>query len=200
MTWYLGITTTKKIAPYPGWEKERGEMAVKRQLLDLGIEEAHAPVRIEFMRKGKRRFAEPTEEVLLPNYIFADIPAELFYDAIKCRGLVPSLMAIRQADLETYTDRDGQEHIGLLPFMRRAEAKEAEARRIIASNDHAAMCQFDPGDTLEILSGPFMGQLVKFTRMIQSAHDLHPMVGFEGEMFGSSIPGMIDPLSVRRAS
>jgi len=202
MTWYLGITTTRKIAPFPGAEKERGEFAVVRQLQAMGIE-AHAPVRITFLRKGKRRYAEPETEVLLPNYVFADIPDDLYHAAIRARGLAPTLMAISRADMTGVRKDKDQNEVqtgkGLSEFITRANAKAEEARRIIDRNDRAAMCQFDPGDMLEILSGPFMNQVVRFTRMVSAAHEMHPMVGFEGELFGRAVPGVIDPLDVRKA-
>lgn len=205
MTWYLGITTTKKIPPFPGAEKERGELAVVRQLTALGIE-AHAPVRIDFVRKGKRRYAEPETEMLLPNYVFADIADHQFFDAVQARGLSPSLMAISRGDIH-----------GVLRFIRDAEEKKAEAEAIIAELDRAraieeakerraaeakaraAMCQFEPGEALMVLSGPFKEQVVRFTRMVNQAHERHPMVGFEREMFGATVSGMIDPLDVRKA-
>ena len=185
--YYLGITTTKKIAPFPGAEKERGEFAVQRQLEALGIT-SHVPVRIDFLRRGKRRYAEPVTEVLLPNYIFADIPAEKYFHAVECRGLVPSMMAISQQSMRA-----------VQAFIDKSAAKEREARRIIEANDRAAMCQFEPGDLLEILDGPFMGEVRAFSRMINDDNDPHPYVGVDVPMFGKTATLKFDPLAVRKA-
>lgn len=185
MTWYLGRTTTRHIAPEPGAEKERGEFAVERQLRALGIE-AHAPRKIEFKRVGKKRHAEPITSAYLPGYVFADIPAELFTRAIHCRGISSTLLAV--------TPQEVRRHVQ--PFLAKVDDENAEAKRIIDSRDRAAMCQFEPGQALGILAGPFMERAAKFLRMVQAAHDLHPMIEAESEMFGRAVRVKIDPLDV----
>ncbi|KIC39367.1 transcription termination/antitermination protein NusG [Leisingera sp. ANG-M7] len=186
MTWYLGITTTRHIAPSPGADKERGEFAVERQLRALGLE-AVAPRRIEFKRQGKKRYAEPVTSAYLPGYIFAEIPAAMFTKAIQCRGLSPSLMAVSPQEVRRHVQ----------PFLSKVEQENAEAQRIIDSRDRAAMCQFEPGAALEVLAGPFMDRAANFVRMVQAAHDLHPMIEAEAEMFGRSVKVRIDPLDVK---
>lgn len=188
MTLYLGRTTTRLIAPEPGAEKERGEFAVERQLLGLGIW-AKAPRKIEFKRSGKKRHPEPVTSAYLPGYIFAEIPAAAFVKAIQCRGLSSTLMAITPSEARA-----------VMRFLDRVDGENAEAQRIIASRDRAAMCQHRPGDALEVLAGPFRDRMVQFTRMVQAAHDLHPMVEFEAEMFGQKVKGRIDPLDVKGAA
>lgn len=198
MTLYLGRTTTKNVnlprhlhfdEQVNGEEvtitQERGEFAVERQLLGLGLW-AKAPRLIRFVRKGKKRHPEPDENPYLPGYIFAEIPAAEFARAIQCRGLSPTLMAITAAEARA-----------VMRFLDRVDAENAEAQRIIDSRDRAAMCQHKPGDALEVLAGPFRDRMVQFTRMVQAAHDLHPMVEFEAEMFGQKVKGRIDPLDVR---
>lgn len=189
MTWYLGRTTTRLIAPEPGADKERGEFAVERQLRALGLE-AHAPRKIEFKRVGKKRHAEPITSAYLPGYVFACIPAALFTRAIACRGLSSTLMAV--------TPQEVRRHVQ--PFLSKVEGENAEAERIIASRDRAAMCQFKPGDALDILAGPFAERLVKFTRMIEAAHDSFPMIEAQMEIFGRLTKVQVDPLDVRAAS
>ncbi|MFV1798192.1 hypothetical protein [Phaeobacter sp. Ay1a-4a] len=186
MTWYLGTTTTRLIAPEPGSEKERGEFAVERQLRALGID-AHAPRKIEFKRVGKKRHAEPITSAYLPGYIFAEIPAALFTQAIGCRGLNPSLMAVSPQEVRKHVQ----------PFLSMVDQEAAETERIIASRDRAAMCQFQPGQALEILSGPFMDRVVSFTRMVEAAHDMHPMIEASVQMFGQVSKVRVDPLDVK---
>lgn len=186
MTWYLGITTTRHIAPEPGADKERGEFAVERQLRALGLE-AVAPRRIEFKRQGKKRHAEPVTSAYLPGYIFAKIPAGMFTKAIQCRGLSPSLMAVSPQEVRKHVK----------PFLSKVADENAEAERIIASRDRAAMCQFEPGAALEVLAGPFADRLVSFTRMVRSAHDLHPMIEARMTMFGQLVRVKIDSLDVK---
>ncbi|MCA0961166.1 transcription termination/antitermination protein NusG [Salipiger bermudensis] len=187
MTWYLGITTTRLIAPRLGAEKIRGEFAVEQQLRGLGIE-AHAPRRVTFVRSGKKRYAEAQVGAYLPGYVFADIPALLYMDAASCRGLSRTMMAIPLKEVQNQVQT----------FIAAAAEEEAEADRIQARNDRAAMSQFSSGDALEIISGPFMDQAVEFQRMVQNAEGWPEIIG-NASLFGQSVRIRIDPLDVRRA-
>ncbi|KIC22495.1 transcription termination/antitermination protein NusG [Leisingera sp. ANG-Vp] len=202
MTWYLGITTTKKVTlprhlhfeVEADGEKEmvtqeRGEFAVERQLRALGIE-AFAPRKIEFKRQGKKRHAEPVTSAYLPGYIFAEIPPEVFAQAIQCRGLKPSLMMVSGQEVRKHVQ----------PFFAKVAEENAEAQRIIDSRDRAAMCQFRPGAALEVLAGPFMGRILSFTGMVQEAGDMHPMIEANTGMFGQSVRVKIDPIDVKGAA
>ena len=187
-TWYLGLTTTRIIAPYPGSDKVRGEFAVERQLRDMGIE-AHAPKRIDFLRRGKNRYAEPVTSPYLRGYIFAKIPADMFIKAIGCRGINQTLMAIPPQEVRRH----------VLPFIDRASAEEAEAQRIIDRNDRVAVSEFKAGEAIEILSGPFYDRACKFVRMVHSAHSDYPMIEADMDLFGREVKVQIDPLDVRSA-
>jgi transcription antitermination factor NusG len=188
MTWYLGVTTTRQIRPFPGADKCRGEFAVQKQLEAMGIE-SHVPYKIGFTRSGKQRYAEPTTEVLMPNYIFADIPAHMYATAMGCNGLARTMQAVHPSEVQRQ----------LQPFFAKCEDNNAEAMRIIEAGDRAAMCQFNPGDPLEILSGPFKGMIAEFGRMVQSARDPWPMVEGEAQILGQAVKIKADVLDVREA-
>ncbi|MDC0657061.1 hypothetical protein N6L27_03530 [Leisingera sp. SS27] len=162
---------------------------MERQLRALGLE-AVAPRKIEFKRQGKKRHAEPVTSAYLPGYIFAEIPAAMFTKAIQCRGLSPSLMAVSPQEVRRHVQ----------PFLSKVEQENAEAQRIIDSRDRAAMCQFEPGAALEVLAGPFADRVVEFTGMVQSAHDMHPMIEAQMEILGRLTRVKVDPLDVRAAS
>lgn len=187
MTWYLGITTTRLIAPRFGAEKVRGEFAVEQQLRDMGID-AHAPRKTEFLRRGKKRHAEAVTSAYLPGYIFANIPADRYFEVIReVRGLSRTLMAIPAG-----------EEMGVKRFIGRAAAEQAEAERIVARQDKAAMREFKAGDALSIISGPFADQVVSFKRMVTNAEGWDE-VEVEAELFGQTVRMTADPLDVRRA-
>ena len=189
MTWYLGITTTRLIAPTPGAEKERGEFAVERQLRALGLQ-AHAPRKIEFKRVGKKRHPDPVTSAYLPGYIFAEIPAAKYASAIQCNGLRPTMMAIPHQEVKRH----------VLRFIDRVASENSEAERIVASRDRAAMCEFIPGQALEVLEGPFKDRMLHLQRMVQAAHDRHPMIDAEIEVFGQVARVKVDPFDVKGAA
>lgn len=188
MTWYLGICTTRLIAPTPGADKLRGEFAVERQLREMGLE-AHAPRKVDFLRRGKKRHPEPVVSAYLPGYVFADIPPHRYMDAMQCRGLSRTMMAVPAKEAERQ----------VRSFITAAAREEAEAQRIIERNDRTAMREFSAGDALQIIAGPFMEQAVEFRRMVQNAEGW-PEIEAETVLFGQSVRVRIDPLDVRRAS
>lgn len=187
MTWYLGITTTRLIAPQPGADKVRGEFAVEAQLRAMGLE-AWTPRKIEFKRQGKQRYAEPVTLPYLPGYVFARIPAQDYARSITgTTGLSRTTMPLSGASMASVE-----------AFRRRVEAEQAEAERIIARNDRAAMSAFVPGEALEILAGPFMDRAVSFRRMVENAAGW-PEIEGEAQIFGQAVRVRVDPLDVRRA-
>lgn len=212
MNWYLLIATSKRIQPWPGAEKERGEFAVERQLAALGIE-ARAPREITFKRQGKRRHADAIVEALCPNYVFANIPDALFFQAMQCRGLSPTVMRLSAGDITGVRKmQDGTTKdtgTGLLSFLDAAAKKQAEAERLIRELEEAKtkaearearmkMVSFEKGDLLEVLNGPLAGRMARFKQMVQAAQDEQPALVVEIEGFGGWVPGKLDPLDVRR--
>ena len=180
----LLATSTGRISPLPGHEKMPGAFAVEKQLHDMGID-AWTPRKITFKRAGKRRYAEAVVEPYLPGYVFADIPDELFQRAMTAKGAYMATMFISRAD-----------RAQVAAFRRRVEAENAEAERIIAAKDHAAMCAYRPGDALQILAGPFADQIVQFARLVVADR---PHIEFDAEMFGQIVKGKVDVLDVKAA-
>ena len=185
-SWYPCITATRLLSPFPGAEKIRGDFAVAAQLQDLGLA-AHAPRKIEFKRQGKRRYADAIQNAYLPGYVFAQIPAHRFQEAIAVKGMGRNLMMIQP--------REVRDHV--LPFIDAASAEEAEALRIMARNDHAEMCGFKAGQALEIISGPFMERAVEFRRMVRNAEGWAEIEA-EASLLGQNVRVRIDPLDVRK--
>ena len=182
------LTTTTGQVALIGGEKLRGEFAVERQLQDMGID-AWTPRKITFMRRGKKRHPEPVIAPYLPGYVFADIPAEAFREALQARGAFATTLHLSQRSSPT-----------VRAFQRRVEAENAEANRIIAANDRAAMVQFNPGDALEILAGPFAERLVKFRRIVMAGNKDYPQIEWETDMLGQMVRGTVDVLDVRSAN
>jgi transcriptional antiterminator NusG len=187
MTWYLGITTSRMIPPFPGADRIRGEAAVEKQLQAIGIE-CFVPTRTVFKRQGKNRYAEPVVEYMCPNYIFANIPADQYADAVAVRGISRTLMMVPAVEVKRH----------LRPFIARVAADQEEALRIIESGDRREMSTYQPGDALEIIAGPFAGFMLQFKAMLERSGDPFPMVEGEVEIFGRDTPVRLDPVDVRR--
>lgn len=184
MTLYV-IPTQSRLIRLPGEEKRiRGEFAVQHQLHAMGLT-ADAAVKITLKRQGKRRRPDPIEEPTLPGYVFADIPAEMFASAVRVQGSYGQAMAVPMGEVT-----------GVRAFLRRVAVEREKVQRQIANGEVATT--FDPGDVLEILSGPFKEQLAKFQGVIQRAYDSHPKLKLSMDLMGQQVPVEVDPLDVKK--
>lgn len=183
MTWYLGRTTSGQVFLPEIGVKMRGEFAVERQLRRFGIE-AWAPRRVEFKRVGKRRFEDAFEVPYLPGYVFANIPADRFYQASWLPGMWGDFMAITEKEYEREIE----------PFRRGVLEEYDEAQKIIRRQDRAAMCRYKAGDAIKLLSGPFKDRIVTFSELLPS-QDM-PRIRFVMDIMGREVVGEADPLDV----
>lgn len=186
MTWYLayvqGGKTTKAEG---GGEKIRKEFYVQQELNDMGVTN-YLPRHIEFKRVGRKRYAEPFENPLLPNYIFVDTPAERFLEVLGVKYLPGPLMALSRADVAA-----------LGAFRDEVDQQYAKARR--AAENREAIAEYIRGQKLEVMDSRFEGSILKFRRMVQRAHDMYPKVEASMEMMGREVIAELDPLDVRAA-
>jgi transcription termination/antitermination protein NusG len=77
-----------------------------------------------------------------------------------------------------------------------AVAAELERAGRVTANQ-ALVTEFKPGQALRLLSGPFKHHLVRFSRIVQRAHDAHPKLICVGEIFAQSVTLEIDPLNAK---
>jgi hypothetical protein len=69
-----------------------------------------------------------------------------------------------------------------------------QARRVTANQ--ALVAEFK---ALRLLSGPVKDQLVRSSRIVERAHDAHPKLICEGEIFAQGVTLEIDPLDAKAA-
>jgi len=175
------------------------EFEVMADLAALGI--SHWPgKRIEFERRGKSRVAEPFEYPALPNYLRITAPSHMLADIMDIRHLSRTIKFLLPSDVRSWQR-----------FQAEADARLADARRIIAERDRLSaanasrqeiinvIAQYKSGDPLEIADGPFAGMLATFGRMVVKPGTSFPMVQATVQIFGRDNDIAVDPLSVRRA-
>lgn len=168
----------------------------------LGVE-AVAPRKVEAIRTGNRRWPEARITPYLPNYVFVSATPEEWHWLREIR-YVRDIMGIGEnearlvrefiATVETQfavrrTEIDRAEAI-----MRDRDASKAQRREAIKAMQH-----YQPGDMLEVITGPFAGQLVRFGQMVERANATLPEieVALDGLQWGNM---RMDPLSVKKAS
>lgn len=144
--------------------------------------------KVTFRRKGKKRFAETIEEPKFPNYIFARMDFDTYYQTRNIKYLASTFHLLHRYDenelerCKTIVQRDYE-----------------EGMRIAENGDAAARAQYTKGQELIGLSGPLSERAMTFRRMVERQHDPHPMVEVDVEMFGQKVRAYVDPLDVKEA-
>lgn len=162
------------------------EFAVMDDLAKLDVTHWRG-TRIEFERRGNVRTAEPYEYPALPNYVWITCDWGQLHRVLSVKHLSPLVRFMTRADVA-----------GFAAFRRQAEARLAEARRIIGNRD--AIVAYRKGERLEIRDGAFAGALAEFGRMVIKTGQLFPQIEAEVELFGRKARMLLDPLDVRRAA
>lgn len=184
-TTYVGYVRTGKSNDPETGEKEFNEFLAERECRAMGID-AWVARKIEFRRTGKKRRPEPFEEPYMLNYIFLPLTPETYYRVTTVKNLASTLHPVGRLYEKNLAD------------FRRGVEVEYSARRSAAAN-REAIAEFQTGDRLESLDPRFLGQLMTFRRIVERAHDLHPKIQADMEMFGRTVMVELDPLNVKRA-
>lgn len=177
------------------------EFALVEDCTVLGVE-AVAPRKVEAIRTGNRRWPEARVTPYLPNYVFVSATDEEWHwlreiryvrdimgigdnEARKVRKFIA---AVEETFAKHKAEIDRAETV-----MRDRDASKAQRREAIKAMQH-----YQPGDLLEVITGPFAGQLVRFGQMVERANAMLPEieVAMDGLQWGNM---RMDPLSVRRA-
>ncbi|MZR14239.1 hypothetical protein GQE99_14545 [Maritimibacter sp. DP07] len=167
---------------YLGYAKTGHEFEVCEELEGQGIE-AWAGRVIRWKRSGKKRHPDPHEEPVLPNYVFMALDDRTFHSALRVRFLANTLVMLGPADR-----RD------LAKFQAIVEA-EFEKQDRIRRNAEMPKAEFDPGQEIEIIGGPFADKIGTFRRIVERSNQLFPKL--EADVGGLRL--QLDPLDVRGA-
>ncbi len=164
----------------------------------LGIT-ARVPRKVEAVRTGNNRWPEPRVSAYLPNYAFVEATAEEWHWLKDIRyvrdlmgiapGWMPKLQLFFDAVEAQYQTRMAEIEQAQRIMLDR-EASKAARREAIR-----LMRLYNPGDLLEVITGPFAGQVVAFGAMVESASSLTPLI--EAQMGGLKV--QFDPLAVKKA-
>lgn len=177
------------------------EFALVEDCTVLGVE-AIAPRKVEAVRTGNRRWPEPRVTPYLPNYVFCAASAEEWHWLHEIRyvrdimGVVPQFAPkVRAfvAAVESDFAARMAEIDRAAAVMKNREATKEQRRDALRSIQH-----YQPGDLLEVITGPFAGQLVRFGALVERAASKTPEieVALDGLQWGSM---RMDPLAVKKA-
>ena len=161
------------------------EQTVQEQLEALGLT-CSVPLRVDVIRQGKRRRPDVVERAYLPGYAFGWFGNDDWH-AVKHAKHVRTMMGVSEPSERL-----------VLAFIARVEADYMARKAQIDAGLRVE--EYNPGDLLQIMTGPFAGQLARFTRMLETAHDVFPMIEAELDVFGRAARVQVDPITARRAA
>lgn len=161
------------------------ELDVQEQLEAIGLQ-AIAPRRVDMIRQGKRRRPDAVISAYLPGYVFAWFGDDDWHAVREAKHVI-NLMGV-----SPQTER----HVRA--FIARVEADFAARMAQIEAGERVS--EYNPGDLLTILAGPFAGQLARFGRMVERAHVLVPQIEATLDVFGRPVRVELDPIAVKKAA
>lgn len=148
-------------------------------------------------RRASRYIKEKREAIAydvayVPKLIFSVIPAIYWPDVTGIKHVIGKPVPLSRLDIEGDRSRDAP---GLKQFKAAVEAEYADAKR--REENSMYQCQYEPGQALEMLSGPFDGFRAEFQGVIRRAHDDYVRLRVAVEIFGRETVTEVDPDKVR---
>ena len=145
---------------------------------------AMVPRRVDMLRKGFNRRAEPVISAYLPNYMFFRSGNEGWH-WMKGSKTVRTVMGVSPGNAALVDQ-----------FIDRVEADFAA--RIAQIEAGQRVDEYEPGDLLQIVTGPFAGVVASFKRVAEGA-SMFPELVVETQLFGQAVTVRVDPIAARRA-
>jgi transcription antitermination factor NusG len=145
---------------------------------------AMVPRRVDMLRKGFNRRAEPVISAYLPNYMFFRSGNEGWH-WMKGSKTVRTVMGVSPGNAALVDQ-----------FIERVEADFAARMAQIEAGQRVD--EYEPGDLLQIVTGPFAGVVASFKRLAEGA-SMFPELVVETQLFGQAVTVRVDPIAARRA-
>lgn len=140
---------------------------------------------IDVKRLPKRHKADAIIKPKLPNYLFLNMPAEVFYKVQEVRYLYPTFSVLTKNDVKDF-----------MRFKETVDNEYKEAQRFVA-NLTGTLEEFKAGQQLTELTGRFGDRCLTYHRLIEHAHELYPKVLASIEMFGRETMVELDRTDVK---
>jgi transcription antitermination factor NusG len=142
------------------------------------------PRRVDMLRKGFNRRAEPVISAYLPNYMFFRSGNEGWH-WMKGSKTVRTVMGVSPGNAALVDQ-----------FIERVETDFAARMAQIEAGQRVD--EYEPGDLLQIVTGPFAGVVASFKRVAEGA-SMFPELVVETQLFGQAVTVRVDPIAARRA-
>jgi len=163
------------------------ELEAEEAIRALGIE-VWVAKRIEMRRSPTGRRWRAEVEPFLPNYVFINCTDEQWHKLREVKHIAQSMLSISEQAARIY----------LQPFRDKIDADFAERRALVDAGEHVQA--YNPGDMIELESGPLAGILLTFRRMVETDKPEFPKIIAAVTLFGKEGEIEIDPINVKRVA
>lgn len=160
----------------------RREFDAQEEAETLGLT-CYVPRRVDLIRQGKRRRPDAVIRPYLPGYVFIETDAHGWH-MLKGSKHLRSWIGIGEGNARQ-----------VMAFINRVEGDFAQRMAQIEAGERVS--EYAPGDLLQIIAGPFQGQLARFKRIAEGA--MFPEVVAEADIMGQAVTIRLDPLAAKRA-
>lgn len=182
-----------------GYAKAGREAEVAKDVRALGAVVRYAR-KIDAIRRGNQRWAEPVIAATLPNFLFIDVDDATWHKLREVKFLAHTLARIPTGELRRQPHTKAGillPQVGVLPFLDAADADFAKREAEIEAGKRVS--EYVDGDLLAILGGPLAGHLARFRKILETAHDPFPRIRAEAEVMGRTVMVEVDPINARKA-
>lgn len=164
------------------------EFSAQEQCQALGYT-CDVPRRVDLVRHAKRRTPDKVVRPFLPNYLFLHGGNDAFHAVKDIKEIRGTAMGVGDSEARR-----------VKAFIARVEADFAARMAQIEAGERVS--EYQPGDMLTLMTGPFAGQLARFRRMVEGAHDAFPQIEAELaiSLMGRAVMATIDPINAKRVA
>ncbi len=174
---------------YIAYAPTRTELDAQAICEDLEIP-CIVPRKVEAIRQGKRRWPDPVISAAWPNYAFLTLTDAQWHQLHQLRK--PPFRGTFHLVAAKEWDRC------LLPAVARVEQDFQYRMEMIEAGQRVA--EYNAGDALTMIGGPFAGQMLRFKAMVEAAHEVFPQIKATMDMMGREVDVLLDPIHARKAA
>lgn len=174
------------------------EFEVRDELQAMGLH-PWVPLRLMSKYVKERRESVWYDKPYIGKLIFCVIPAIYYRDVVELKHVIGKPLELSRLDIVGMPASGlRMPRYGLNDFKASVEAEYADAAR--ARDISGYQCQYQPGQALEMLAGPFEGASAAFQSVIRRAFDAYPKLRVTIDLLGRPVVFEVDPDAVRQAT
>lgn len=173
----------------------RKEFEVEEELQAIGLH-PWVPRRLDSKYIKEKRVSVWYDRPYVHKLIFCVIPAIYWRDVVQLKHVIGKPVALSRLDLEGMPALKGRPpRYGLKQFKEAVEAEYEDMQRRKANSEY--VCQYRPGEALEMLDPVFAECDARFKAVVRRAHDDFAKLRIEVSMFGRTTDMEVAPDKVR---